>query len=1354
MATSVFASLPEQFNLADFTLTATTGGSTTVSTSHYYFCYGLSRGGINLARSMGQVAVTSGEKLQFQINASASPSGISPFGYVLGAAATNDPTAAKILAVAWAIDSDQETARSLPLTLELTKDSDFVLSGVVSTAANLPATPVNGCVRFVTDESKYYEYDAEGWYNEGTPFWRQVYGDDLYLSTTSTIRSGIKWRGGCNVPINSFVITANETASFYGLITPPWTGDGSESTPVKIWLLNGLSEGGGQTLVQGGRVSAVVTVNGDTDLAAAHLGGQLTFTATQVIRRSDGTQDSALSGDFIWASNPFYTLPSAISPGYALEFSVVTTAVVGDGDRVGFYLRYDGELGSYSDASIVGDVVYSSPATKARIVPNTNGVKRLPGSGLILTSGQLHGYQFSTTQEITITQGIVADTADQQLAISGVDNGSITVYQNGVTLPATKKLRAVLSTEAGTATASSWSSAVTVGTNGRIEFTVTLPTAIRNDYPDTSINGNTDAVRQIPQARVFVRLSGTIYEAAAEVIGAGANQIIIVDDLTGLSTVGSLPSNADPDFNLWGYGSIVGVSSGVGALAAGDYELAIAWHYPSPNLAPTKISHKTSDGCIPENSLPIATAINYAGNFANIQIEGVDQTARAKLDFNSRLVTGTDDPTNDRLRLGLEVARTVLLNRAPNASDDDTQGYLVGDRIADISGSPSIVYYCQDNSTGAAVWTAIGTGGVGGSGIAVAANLAALKAVSSPAADAAYILKVNATSGLDNCLYRYDSGSTATADDNVVILPDSGTGRWLKVGEYDTDEHTAGGDFLYVTASEKAAIGNLPADTVTALAAKEASLGNPAGNNYILERDSDGITRWVVKPTAGVAGWNAYATSSQSFVIPTGATTRTVTLASGSTAGWVIGQALTFGDGSVIAYMEVTDIPSSSQITVKALPGASNPTGTMNGGASVNGLKITSGSRGQDGWDAYGTSSQSLAIPDSVTTRTITLATGTTEGWTAGHILSFTDGTLTAYLKVTAVTNSTQFDVIGLTDRGNPAGTLNAGLTASGIKILTGDRGPQGPTGSVSAASGLILDSGSAPSTSATQWALYYDGIDLQLRQESDGASDRLLNETQIEAKAETFKVSANDTTPGYLNGKLTKPSDSGIKIEEINDASNETLEISIDIASLTADPSPAGTEDYAITLDHNGGSPVLKKVLLNNLPSTGGGGANVIISSATAPTQRDDTTALQDKDIWSESDTDLLYVYRSNAWHQVTITEADVPQSFTSQRYFTQATLTDGATISWNLNTAQTAKVTLAGNRTLNNPTNKQAGATYLLLVVQDATGGRTLTFSSDYKFPGGTAPTLSTGANQIDLLTFYCDGTNMYGVSALNFS
>jgi hypothetical protein len=97
----------------------------------------------------------------------------------------------------------------------------------------------------------------------------------------------------------------------------------------------------------------------------------------------------------------------------------------------------------------------------------------------------------------------------------------------------------------------------------------------------------------------------------------------------------------------------------------------------------------------------------------------------------------------------------------------------------------------------------------------------------------------------------------------------------------------------------------------------------------------------------------------------------------------------------------------------------------------------------------------------------------------------------------------------------------------------------------------------------------------------------------------------------------------------------------------------------------------------------------------------------------------------------------------FNDSAYFPEATLTDGATITWDVSTAQVAKVTLGGNRTLSAPTNGATGQFISLLVIQDGTGSRTLTWNSAYEFASDTAPTLTTTASLGDLFTFRYNGT-----------
>ena len=92
---------------------------------------------------------------------------------------------------------------------------------------------------------------------------------------------------------------------------------------------------------------------------------------------------------------------------------------------------------------------------------------------------------------------------------------------------------------------------------------------------------------------------------------------------------------------------------------------------------------------------------------------------------------------------------------------------------------------------------------------------------------------------------------------------------------------------------------------------------------------------------------------------------------------------------------------------------------------------------------------------------------------------------------------------------------------------------------------------------------------------------------------------------------------------------------------------------------------------------------------------------------------------------------------------------LTDGATINTDLGLGSSFRVTLGGNRTIADPTNMVSGVIISYRIIQDGTGGRTVTWGSAFSFKEGETPTLSTGASEEDLLRFYCDGTNMIRIA-----
>ena len=91
----------------------------------------------------------------------------------------------------------------------------------------------------------------------------------------------------------------------------------------------------------------------------------------------------------------------------------------------------------------------------------------------------------------------------------------------------------------------------------------------------------------------------------------------------------------------------------------------------------------------------------------------------------------------------------------------------------------------------------------------------------------------------------------------------------------------------------------------------------------------------------------------------------------------------------------------------------------------------------------------------------------------------------------------------------------------------------------------------------------------------------------------------------------------------------------------------------------------------------------------------------------------------------------------------YSEATLTDQATVTWDASTQDVCKLTLGGNRTLAAPTNNTTGQFISILVIQDGTGSRTLTWNAVFEFASDTAPTLTTTANLGDVFVFRYNGS-----------
>jgi len=92
---------------------------------------------------------------------------------------------------------------------------------------------------------------------------------------------------------------------------------------------------------------------------------------------------------------------------------------------------------------------------------------------------------------------------------------------------------------------------------------------------------------------------------------------------------------------------------------------------------------------------------------------------------------------------------------------------------------------------------------------------------------------------------------------------------------------------------------------------------------------------------------------------------------------------------------------------------------------------------------------------------------------------------------------------------------------------------------------------------------------------------------------------------------------------------------------------------------------------------------------------------------------------------------------TFTKAVITTPVALTDAPTVRLDASLGNLFTLSLGGDRTLANFTNRVDGQSIAIRVQQTA-GNNVLAYGNAFKFPGGSQPVLSTGAGAIDILTF----------------
>jgi hypothetical protein len=216
---------------------------------------------------------------------------------------------------------------------------------------------------------------------------------------------------------------------------------------------------------------------------------------------------------------------------------------------------------------------------------------------------------------------------------------------------------------------------------------------------------------------------------------------------------------------------------------------------------------------------------------------------------------------------------------------------------------------------------------------------------------------------------------------------------------------------------------------------------------------------------------------------------------------------------------------------------------------------------------------------------------------------------------------------------------------------------------------------------------------------------------------------SDSTVTSGKLSGNLVTPGTLDVNGQElILDADADT--------SITADTDDqidikvAGADDFRITA--------------NTFTALSGSGVVIPEGGLTLGSTAVSSTA-------AEINYNDIATLGTSAASKTLTADANGLTKITGAVLNVEDTLTDQATIAWDVIASPVAKVTLGANRTLAAPsgTSPAAGQFIALTVIQDGTGSRTLTWNATYEFTEDTAPTLTTTANKGDLFIFKYNGS-----------
>ena len=619
-------------------ITTTTGGELS-SKSIYFSLQTENRVGRNLLLVSSLVVIPNSGKVTITINSQAKLPAEEIFNYVIGVSSTNSPnTFSQIAKIP--VTSNVEFPLSLVISKDVFLRTGYITSEDISSIQS--SDLLHGMLIGYRNTGLIYEYD--------------------HFDSTSIIDNQLTLLAGSNKRFKARGTFSTYISSVYDLdgsridlrddnnITPVlnnYNPNGSNSSSIRLWIDNPNG-----TVSVGTRITFIVKIN---ELIKTNLFDKkihyifegivnLDTCVLRTTKRDRITPFEKLGIPLTFNSNtPNFNLEEDLEIGEAVSFSIYLNFLGAEINDflpekavISIYPSFVSNIGSYvAGSEVIGDCIFAEGGRR-RVLPSTtsSGLEVLDGSGLI------KNYTFPLLPKTTIL-GLVPNTANQKVFISNLGN----CYLAPTNTPNNSAIRAFVSTLSGQTSASSWSDYISISQNSNFTLKLTLPSSIRNNYPDVIANNNT--VFSIAKYIIYVQRQSNSEIRRFEV-NYNSNTpnnlffIVLSDWNTGI-VVTSIPNNLNLNFNLYSLPYFI-VETGLGSgFSISNYRFCIAYSYDGNQV--TSISHDISKGCIIELDMPLSQALNnmkYLGEpLFKEQLLSLDTTYIP--DGQRRSLKGTDN---------------------------------------------------------------------------------------------------------------------------------------------------------------------------------------------------------------------------------------------------------------------------------------------------------------------------------------------------------------------------------------------------------------------------------------------------------------------------------------------------------------------------------------------------------------------------------------------------------------------------------------------------------------------------------------------------------------------------------------